>query len=77
MAVEPVSFAQNEVNAIRNEVTQAFQTIPPNLDQCLRRESIVIVLYLRFLKNNFDWNCTSGPGDSDLTCTRWALAVDT
>ncbi len=77
MVLEPVSFAQDEVNAIRNEVNQAFQTIPPNLDQCLRKQSLVIAIYLRILKVNFDWNCTTGPGDSDLTCTRWALAVDT
>lgn len=77
MAVEPVSFAQDELNAIRNEVDQAFQSTPPNLDQCNRSQSLVIALYLRFLKTNFDWQCNSGPSDSELTCSSWALAVDT
>lgn len=77
MALEPVTFAQDELNAIRNEVDQAFQTSPPNLEQCLKSESLVITLYLRFLKVDFEWKCNSGPGRTASTCSSWALAVNT
>ena len=72
MAVEPVSFAQNELNAIRNEVNQAFQSTPPNFDQCVRKQSLVIAVYLRFIKKKFDWICNTVPSRSTLTCSSWA-----
>jgi len=77
VAVEPVDFAQDETNAIRNEIIQAFLQTPVNLSQCLSKQSILIAVYLQFLKTNFEWKCNTNPSRSDLTCNSWALALVT
>jgi len=76
VAFEPVDFAQDEINTIRNEVDQAFSQTPVNLNQCLSKQSLLIAVYLQFLKQNFEWKCNSGPSTSSLTCSTWALEVE-
>lgn len=74
---EPAVFAQEEIDAVRDDVIQVFKQNPPNLNQAKSKEATVIALAIIALNDTFEWACNTGPSRSTLTCSSWQLILST